>query len=406
MDLDDTPGDASFRAEVRGWLADHARLDDGLGWSRNSSHPDYIANSKRWQATLAAGGWGAITWPREFGGRDATPWQQVIFNEEAVRFDVSARLFSVGIGMTGPTLLAYGTDEQRRRFLPPLLRGEEIWCQLFSEPEAGSDLAALRTSAVVDGDELVVNGQKVWSSDAQHADWGILLVRTDPTVPKHRGLSFLLVDMRTPGIEVRPLFQITGHAHFNEVFLTDVRVPLANVVGSVNGGWGPIVATLTSERTVVGELGQAVTFDRIADLARRCGLDGDPITRQRLAGVHTRLQLLRFLQLRMHTSLALGIAPGPEASIAKLLVSTHLGETADLVMAMLGAGGTLDHCDAPDGGSWQHLFLDQWTLRLGGGTDQIQRNTIGERVLGLPVEPRVDKDLPFNELQRSGRSQP
>jgi alkylation response protein AidB-like acyl-CoA dehydrogenase len=390
MDLDDTPEDAAFRAEVRAWLEAHARPNDGLGWSLNSSHPDYIANSKRWQATLAADGWGAITWPKEYGGRDASAWQQVIFNQEAAHFDVSTRLFAVGIGMLGPTLLRFGTAEQQRRFLPPLLRGEEIWCQLFSEPEAGSDLASLRTSAVADGDHFVVNGQKVWSSDAQHADWGILLARTDPAAPKHQGITYFLLDMRTPGIEVRPLRQSTGHAHFNEVFFTDVRVPAANIVGTLHGGWAPVIATLTSERGVVGELGQAVTFDRIADLGRRLAVNADPVVRQQLAGVFTRLEVLRFLQLRMHTALAHGRPVGPEASIAKLAVSTHLATTADTVMAMLGANGTLDHESALGEGSWQHLFLDQWTLRLGGGTDNIQRNTIAERVLGLPKEPRPE----------------
>jgi len=401
MDLDDTPQDAAFRAEVRAWLERHATADDGLGWSRNSSHPDYTANSKAWQAALAADGWGAITWPSEYGGRDATAWQQVVFDQEAHRFDVSTRLFSVGISMTGPTLMRYGTPEQQARFLPPLLRGEEIWCQLFSEPEAGSDLAGLRTSAVRDGDEFVVNGQKVWSSDAQHADWAILLARTNPNVPKHRGITFFLLDMRTPGIEVRPLRQSTGHAHFNEVFLSDVRIPAANVVGEVDGGWGPIMATLTSERTLVGELGQAVTFSRIADLARRMGRSDDPVIRQRLAATHTRLELLRFLQLRLHTALAHGVPTGPEASVAKLATSQHLAATGDLVMELLGADATLDHASAIDGGSWQHFFGDQWTLRFGGGTDQIQRNTLGERVLGLALEPRVDKDVPFNQIQRS-----
>ena len=220
-------------------------------------------------------------------------------------------------------------------------------------------------------------------------------------MPKHRGITYFLLDMRTPGIEVRPLRQITGHAHFNEVFLTDVRIPAANVVGEVDGGWGPIMATLTSERTLVGELGQAVTFSRIADLARRMGRSDDPVIRQELAAAYTRLELLRFLQLRLHTALAHGVPTGPEASVAKLATSQHLAATGDLVMELLGADATLDHASAIDGGSWQHFFGDQWTLRFGGGTDQIQRNTLGERVLGLALEPRVDKDVPFNQIQRS-----
>jgi alkylation response protein AidB-like acyl-CoA dehydrogenase len=399
MYFDDSPEDAAFRAEVRAWLADHAEPLRGSGtWSRNVEHPDFVENCRKWQATLADGGWGAITWPVEYGGRGGSGWQQTIFNQEAARFDVSAGAFAVGIGMVGPTLIAHGTAEQKQRHLPALLRGTEVWCQLFSEPEAGSDLAGLRTRAVRDGDEFVVNGQKVWSSGAHHSDWGILLARTDPDVPKHHGITYLLVDMRTPGIDVRPLLQITGHAHFNEVFLTDVRVPVTDVVGEINQGWGPILTTLANERTLIGSSGHGLTTARLVDLARRCGCAGDRAIRQQLAGAHIRLELLRYMNLRVQTALSHGRQPGVETSPMKLFLSQHQSLTADLVMAMLGADGLLSGDDALDEGRWQHTFLNQWSSRIGGGTDQIQRNTIGERALGLPAEPRVDKDVAFRDL--------
>ncbi|MDQ1431031.1 MAG: hypothetical protein QOF40_1633, partial [Actinomycetota bacterium] len=253
MDFEDSPEDAEFRSEVRAWLQDHAKPRSGSGdWSRSQDHPDYVERCKEWQHTLYEGGWGALTWPVEYGGRGLSGWHQAIFNQEAAHFDVSTGVFAVGIGMCGPTLIAHGSEEQKQRFLPALIRGEEVWCQLFSEPEAGSDLAGLKTRAVRDGDEFVVNGQKVWNSGAHHSDWGILLTRTDPDAPKHKGITYFLVDMRTPGIEVRPLVQITGHAHFNEVFLTDVRIPAKNVVGEVNAGWGPTHTTLANERTLIG----------------------------------------------------------------------------------------------------------------------------------------------------------
>jgi alkylation response protein AidB-like acyl-CoA dehydrogenase len=294
MDFDDTEQDAEFRAEVRSWLQEHAEpLGDGYDWSRDREHPDYVTRCRRWQHTLYEGGWGAITWPVAYGGRGDVVWRQAIFDQEAAAYDVSTGAFAVGIGMVGPTLIAHGTEAQKARLLPAMLRGEEVWYQLFSEPEAGSDLAGLRTRARRDGDEFVVDGQKVWSSGAHQSDWGIVLARTNPDVPKHKGITYFLVDMRTPGIEVRPLRQMTGHAHFNEVFLTEVRIPAANVVGEVDGGWGPTHTTLANERTFIGGGGERVTSERLIDLVRRCGRDEDPVIRQKLAAFHTRARLLR-----------------------------------------------------------------------------------------------------------------
>ena len=402
MNFEDSPEDAAFRAEVRAWLQDHAKPRSGVGdWSRDSEHPDYVKRCKEWQHTLYEGGWGAITWPVEYGGRGLSGWHQSMFNQEAAAFDVSTGAFAVGIGMCGPTLIAHGTEAQKQRFLPALIRGEEVWCQLFSEPEAGSDLAGLKTRAVEDGDEYVVNGQKVWTSGAHHSDWGILLTRTNPEAPKHKGITYFLVDMTTPGIEVRPLVQITGHAHFNEVFLTDVRVPAENVVGELHGGWGPTHTTLANERTLIGGSGHGTTTAQLLELARRCGRDQDPVIRQDIARAHTRIQVLRFMNLRVQTAASQGKLPGPEASTIKLFLSQHQSLTGDLVMSLMGASGMLHKGDALDQGHWQNTFLSQWSSKIGGGTDQIQRNTIGERVLGLPAEPRVDKDVPFKDLASS-----
>ena len=398
MNFDDSPDDARFRAEVRAWLEDHAQRRRGLDdWSLNHEAPDYVTRCRAWQHTLYEGGWGAITWPVEYGGRGESAWRQTIFNQEVAGFDVSVGVFSVGIGMCGPTLIAHGSEDQKHRFLGPMLRGEQVWCQLFSEPDAGSDLAGLKTRAVRDGDVFVVNGQKVWTSGAQHSDWAILLARTDPDVPKHRGITYFLVDMRTPGIEVRPLRQITGHAHFNEVFLTDVAVPVENVVGTVDGGWAVTHTTLANERNLIGGLGGGVTVAHLTHLAQALGRAGDPLIRQGIAEFYTRTQLLRFMNLRIQTALSHGRMPGPEAATTKLFVSRHMGLTGDLLMAIEGADGMLSGADAPDAGAWQHAFLSQWTARLGGGTDNIQRNSLGERVLGLPAEPRVDKDVPFKD---------
>ena len=400
MDFEDSPEDAAFRAEVAAWLKEHAQPlnPHGYNWSRDSESTDYPKRCKEWQHTMYEGGWGAITWPVAYGGRGDSSWHQSIFNQEASKYDVSTGAFAVGIGMCGPTLIAYGTEEQKHRYLEAMLRGEEVWCQLFSEPEAGSDLAGLKTRAVRDGDVFVVNGQKVWNTGAHYADWGILITRTNPDVPKHKGITYFLVDMRTPGIDVRPLRQITGHAHFNEVFLTDVQIPVDNVVGEVDAGWGVAHTTLANERTLIGGMGHGLKTADIVDLAQRCGTVEDPLIRQDIARFHTRTQVLRFMNYRVQTALSQGRQPGPEAAATKLFVSQHQSYTGDLVMAIEKAGGMLAGSDALDDGFWQFTFQNQWSSKIGGGTDQIQRNALGERVLGLPAEPRVDKDVPFRDL--------
>jgi alkylation response protein AidB-like acyl-CoA dehydrogenase len=400
VDFDDTPEEAAFRAEARAWLEAHAdlRQADARPTLAASNDPGHLERCRAWQRTLYDGGWAGITWPKEYGGRGGTPNQARIFAEEERRFDVSSGMFSVAVSMVGPTLIAHGTPQQQERYLDPILRGDELWCQLFSEPSAGSDLAGLRTRAVRDGDTWIVNGQKVWNSGAHQAAMGILLARTDPDVTKHSGITYFLVDMATPGIDVRPLRQITGHAHFNEVFLTDVAIPTENVLGEVNGGWGVALTTLANERSMIGGGSTSTGIEQLVDLARSFDRAGDANLRQDLARAYTRLRLLEFLGYRAQTALSQGRAPGPEVSVMKLAISQHVEQTGDLLMALEGAHATLGGEDAPREQLAQYLFLGQWSVKLGGGTDQVQRNVIGERVLGLPREARADKDVPFREL--------
>ncbi len=407
MDFDDTEEDAAFRHEVSAWLEANADARTGFhDWSRSPMHPDYVRRCRAWQHTLYEGGWGAITWPREYGGRGESSWHQAIFTQEMAKYDVSTGAFAVGIGMAGPTLIAHGTEEQKRRHLPAMLRGEAVWCQLFSEPDAGSDLAGLTTRATRDGEAFVVNGQKVWTSGAQHSDWGILIARTNQDAPKHRGITYFLVDMQAPGIEVRPLRQITGSAHFNEVYLTDVVVPVENVVGEIDDGWSVAHTTMSYERALIGGIGPTISIAQVLDLARRCDKSGDPLVRQQIADYYTRVQLLRFMNYRVQTALSKGRLPGPEASTTKLFVSQHMGLNGELFMNLAGANGMLADGAALDDGFWETAFLNQWSSRLGGGTDNIQRNSLAERVLGLPREPRSDKDQPFSETRRATWSDP
>jgi alkylation response protein AidB-like acyl-CoA dehydrogenase len=409
---DESPQLAAFRAEARAWLAEHAdqRATDEDDWSRfkffgdpsPEADAEHVRQCKEWQRTLFDGGWAGITWPTEYGGRGGTTAEARVFAQEQARFDVSAGTFAVGIGMVGPTLMVHGTEEQKKRYLPALLRGDDVWCQLFSEPGAGSDLAGLRTRAVRDGDEWIVNGQKVWSSGAHHSDLGILLARTDVDQPKHRGITYFILDMRTPGVDVRPLRQITGVAHFNEVFLTDVRIPAENVVGAVNGGWAVAQTTLGNERQLIGSGGGMVGFSDYVRLAREQGRTGDAELRQRLADAYIRFEIQKFLGLRVQGALRGGKQPGPEMSVLKLSVSRNVALNGDLALALEGPSAMLQHESAPYGGFWQQQFLNQWGVRIGGGTEQVQRNVMGERVLGLPGEPRPDKSLPFRELPSSG----
>ncbi len=379
-----------LRADAAAWLADHApAMRHRL--ARAGDEREHFEANRAWQRELFDGGWAGISWPVEYGGRGATPAQAAIFAEEQARFAVSSGFVASTIGMVGPVLLRNGSDAQRDRYVRPLLRGDEAWCQLFSEPSAGSDLANLSTRAVREDDEVVVNGQKVWTSGAHLCDFAILLARTNPDAPKHRGISFLLLDLRTAGVEIRPLRQITGACHFNEVFLTDVRVPVANVVGGIDNGWAVARAVLAHEASVIGGGNAAARgYADLAALARALGRSGDAVVRQRLAAAFTSEQILGYLKQRLKASTRPGGRPEIDGSVMKVLWSEARRARAELGVALLGAGGALDD-------EWPTQLLEQFSSTIGGGTNEVHRTMIGERVLGLPPEPRIDRDASYRE---------
>jgi acyl-CoA dehydrogenase len=320
--------------------------------------------------------------------------------EELARFEAPGEVFRIGTAMIGPTIIAHGTDEQRARYLGPMLRGEEIWCQLWSEPDAGSDLAALATRAVRDGDDFVLDGQKVWTSGAHYSQWGLGIFRTDPDVPKHEGISCLIVDMATPGITIRPLRQVTGAAHFNEVFFDGARVPVANLVGDLHDGWRVARTTLMNERFAAGALDTSeAAFAALLGVARARGTTADPLVRQGLARIYGLGRLADLTSARVRAGIRAGGIPGVEGSILKLALATLFTERADLGMRLLGPAGTLLGDGAPEGGRWPDAVLGSFALHIGGGTDEVQRNIVGEVVLGLPREPAVDRDLPYRDLR-------
>lgn len=417
MDFDDTPDEAAFRAEARAWLDANATPrepgDGGHGlFSEHADEGDLVARAKEWQARKADAGWAGITWPTEYGGRGGTPMQQVIWNQEEARFAVPADIFAIGIGIAGPVLMTHGTDEQKQHHLRPMLRGEEIWSQFFSEPGAGSDLAGIATRAERDGDSWVINGQKVWASGAQYSRWGTILVRTDPSLPKHQGLSDFIVDIESPGIEIRPIRQITGGAHFNEVFFTDVRVPHENLLGSVGEGWRVALTTLMNERMTAGfaaDLVGGLGFGDLIVLARQATVDGRPAiedaeVRARLASFYTTLQAMKFTSYRVLTALSKTGIPGAEGSIGKLVYPRLMQDMAAFALELQGAiGASWDAETSPQGGGWQEAYLSWPAMRIAGGTDEIQRSIIAERLLGLPPEIRVDKDMPFKDVPTGAR---
>ena len=400
MDIDDTPEEAAFRAEARAWLAANApakgSTDDfsDAFFDQRADMATTLRLNAEWQRRLWDEGWAGISYPREWYGRGGTLTQELIFAEESAAFGVISGAFAVAHSMVGPAILELGTDEQRHRFIPAMLRGDEMWCQLFSEPGAGSDLAGLATRAVRDGDQWIVNGQKVWTSNADTSQYGILLARTDPDAPKHRGITYFLVDMATPGIEVRPLRQMTGDAHFSEVFLTDVAIPASAVLGGpgeVGNGWRAAVHTLANERAMIGGSQSMTDIGPVVELARRVGAVDDPVVRQQLAEAHIRMRIIAFLGYRARTAISQGLPPGPETSVVKLAFSDHFRHLASLTKAVQGASGMLDGGESSVL-SWRFLFSP--STAIAGGTSEVQRSIIGERVLGLPreqqsSEPRV-----------------
>jgi alkylation response protein AidB-like acyl-CoA dehydrogenase len=411
MDFNDTAEEAAFRAEVRTFLDRNAERKTGkrtVFRGRYVADADALRRAKEWQARKADAGFAGITWPTQWGGGGGTPLQQVIYNQEESDYSVPRGVFEIGLGMCIPTMMTYGTPEHHGRYVKPALRGEEIWCQLFSEPSAGSDLAGLRTRAERNGDGWVINGQKIWTSGAHFADYGIIVTRTDPNAPKHQGLTFFYLDMKSKGIEVRRIKQISGLSNFNEVFFTDVRVPDSQRLGKVGDGWKVSLTTLMNERLAVGDA-PGPDFEDIFALARSLDLDDgpaikNPAVREKLADWYVKMQGLKYTKFRTMTALSRGQTPGPEASIAKAVSASKLQDIASFGMDLAGmAGGVMDADVAPMEAWFQEALLYAPGMRIAGGSDEILRNIIAERVLGLPADIRIDKDVPFSQLPTGRR---
>jgi len=403
MDFHDTPEEAAFRKEVRTWLdANATRKDEDRSTTRaRIEDVDALPRARAWQAKKASAGYARITWPKEYGGMGGTPIQQVIYNQEEDDYLVPLGFFDIGLGMCIPTVMAYAKPDVLQRYVKPALYGEEIWCQLFSEPAAGSDVAGIRTKAERDGDDWIVNGQKVWTSGAHYCDYGIVITRTDPSVPKHQGLTMFYLDMKSPGVEVRPIKQISGTANFNEVFFTNVRIPDSQRLGKVGDGWKVALTTLMNERLAVGTR-QGMDFDEILTLARETELEDGPAIRNgavraKIADWYVQSQGLKYTTFRTLTALSKGQTPGPESSIGKIIAASKMQNTGAFGMELMAEAGILDR-DVPGAGAFQAQWIGGAGYRIAGGTDEILRNIVAERVLGLPADVRVDKDIPFNKL--------
>ena len=394
VNFDDSPGEATFRAEVRAFLEPHWPREP-LRYRGGHDLGALLAEQRAWQRILFAAGWAVPGWPREHGGRGLGAGERQIWGEELRRIGRGGSMLTGGLDMLGPTLIEHGSADQKARFLEPTARGDILWCQLFSEPGAGSDLASLATRAVPDGEGWLVNGQKVWSSFANHAEMGFLLARTDPAAPKHAGIGFFLVDMKTPGIEVRPLIEMTGGNHFNEVFFSDVRIPGANLVGGPGAGWTLARTTLMHERLSIGAFSALEPVERVVQQVRAQG-GADPATAAELARLYAWAKALDLLSARVRTRLARGQDPGPGALVMKNAVSDVMLRAADLGMRVLGAEAL-----AADG-AFHHDFLFAPSMHIGGGTEEVVKNVAAEQGLGLPREPDATRGVPFAALARSG----
>ena len=396
MDFNYSEEAEAFRREFRTWLdanlPDAARKNDDMQgeFMRAESHGWEF--HRDWHRKMHQGGWVGVSWPKEYGGRGATLEQQVVYNEELARSNAPSLVNGLGIMLVGPTLMHWGSEEQKKRYVPKILSAEEIWCQGYSEPGAGSDVASLQTRAVEEGDYFVVNGQKVWTSGAHHADWCILLVRTDPEAPKHKGISYILVDMHSPGVTVRPLVQITGDRGFNEVFFEDVKVPKKNLIGEKNRGWQVAVTTLMFERSGISSGRDMMSLvNDLAGLAKQVQRNGgsawdDASVRQKIGGFACDAMALRYSNMRQLTRRLKGLPPGPEGSVGKLWTSELNLRITKFATELLGPYSQIEY-EAPyayDRGKWLYKTLAARALTIAGGTSEIQHNIIGERVLGLP----------------------
>ncbi|BFM15034.1 acyl-CoA dehydrogenase [Maricurvus nonylphenolicus] len=403
MDFNDTKQEAEFRQQARQWLEENITefkeeytFESNLSWAE----PEAGELAKAWQKRKFEGGWGCLTWPKALGGREVSLMEATIFAQEEAKVTPLAGIYGVTMGMAVPTIMTHGTEEQCKKFLPTIANGERLWCQLFSEPAAGSDLAGIKTKAVKDGDDWIINGQKVWTTFAHFSDWAILVVRTDPTVAKHKGLTYFVVDMKSPGVEVRPIKQASGESEFNEVFLTDVRIPDSQRLDAVGKGWNVAMTTLMNERVAVGGA-FSYNVEEILDVARNTPLGegraiDDSGVRQSIADWYVKSAGLKNIRLRQLSTLSKGGVPGPEASVSKLVLGVGRQDLAAMSLDILDMAGVLAEDDAMGWGNYD--FFRTIGNRLEGGTDEILRNIISERVLGLPAEIRVDKGIPFNEV--------
>jgi acyl-CoA dehydrogenase len=408
MDFEDSPEEAAFRTEVRGWLDANAKprvRREASDPMDERSDPAAMKKAKEWQKTKADKGYARITWPKGMGGIAGTPMQSIIFGQEESKYDVPAgAAFAIGLGMCIPTVMAYCGDETKARYVKPAVQGDEIWCQLFSEPAGGSDVANLRTRAEKNGDTWTINGSKIWTTGAQFSDYGILLTRTDPNVPKHKGLTMFYLSMKSPGVDIRPIKQASGGSGFNEIFFTDVKIPDSQRLGDVGNGWTVALTTLMHERLAVGGgQGGGLDVPQLLQLARSLELEDGPAiknaaVREKIADWYVRSAGLRYTTLRTMTALSRGQQPGPEASIAKIVVASKLQDLSAFAMDLEGEAGILQGDGAPMHGMFQGGWLSAPGLRIAGGTDEILRNIIAERVLGLPQDVRVDKDVPYNKI--------
>jgi alkylation response protein AidB-like acyl-CoA dehydrogenase len=410
MDFKDSPEEAEFRSIVQAWLAANAGEPRTVGASV-VDEAERLAEAKAWQAKKADAGFACIAWPKQWGGAGGPPMQQVIFDQEEAKHGRAYVFFTIGLGMCVPTVMTVGDEDAKKRLAGPAIRGEEVWCQLFSEPAAGSDVAAVRTRATKADDgsgDWVVNGQKVWTSGAQYSDYGLLLVRTNPVVPKHKGLTMFWVDMKSPGIDVRPIHQASGQSDFNEVYFTDVRIPDTQRLGDVGKGWSVTLVTLMNERLAVGG-GSGPNWQELLTLAQDIpGIDGegsaadDGAFRHRLAKWYVAAQGLRYTRYRTLTALGRGETPGPESSIGKIVSARQMQEIGEEALDRLDQFGILDGSETAD--IPLRAFQLNWfwgaALRIAGGTEEILKNIIAERVLGLPQDVRVDRDIPFKDLPR------
>jgi alkylation response protein AidB-like acyl-CoA dehydrogenase len=398
VDLDDTPEQAAYRAQARSWLEEHSSEAPVLtGPGALEDEAEILKARRTWQGKLAEAGLAGVTWPKEYGGQGLGPIEQVLSNQEIARAKVPGILDAIGVGMLGPTLIAHGSEEQKTRYLGAMLHGDEVWCQLFSEPAAGSDLAAVQTRARQQEDgSWRLTGQKVWTTNAQFAAYGLLLARTDADVPKHKGLTMFVVPMDGEGVTIRGLRQISGEAEFNEVFFDDVSLDADAVVGGVGNGWGTALTTLMFERVTIGLGGEGMGYNstRFAGaIAADSDARRDPEVRHQLGAIASELLAVRFTGYRTLTALQKGQIPGPEAGLAKVTIVSGAIKAGDLIADVVGPDALLEDSE------WSYMISFLPGLKSAGGTEEILRNTIGERVLGLPPEPRLDKGIPFSELR-------